>query len=346
MDSFIRIQQKIVPEATKLLERRYAILSAIFNHQPIGRRTLSMKLGLGERIVRGDLDFFKSMNLIAISTPGVVLTEDGINMLNNLRAFVSEIKGLEEIEKILKNELGYKKIIVVPGDSDKDPNVKKELGNAAAIYLSSIIKHKDIIAITGGSTIKEIVTAFPKMEYKDIVLVPARGSLGKIFDIQSNNLVAALAEKLGASYKLLNVPDNLSRESLDVILKEKEIKEVVELTKKAEILILGIGRADKMAERRGLPKEEIKALIEEGAVGEAFGTYFGKNGKVIRKINSVGISMEDYSKVSNIIAVTGGSSKAEAIESVRLNNENAVLVTDEGAARKIVSILKSHYNEF
>ena len=286
------------------------------------------------------------MKLVNVTFPGVVLTEDGINMLSNLRTFVSEVKGLEDIEEILSRELGYKKIIVVPGDSDKDPNVKKELGNAAAVYLSSIIKNKDIIALTGGSTIKEIVNNFPNMDYRNIILVPARGSLGKIIDIQSNNLVAALAEKLGASYKLLNVPDNLSSESLGALLKEKEIKEVVELTKKADVLILGIGRADTMAERRGLSKDEIRVLLDEGAVGEAFGTYYGKKGSLVRKINSVGICMENYCEDCSIIAVTGGSSKAEAIASVRLCKKNTVLVTDEGAAREMVTILKSHYNEF
>lgn len=346
MNSFFKIQQKIIPEATALLERRYNILRTIFNHQPIGRRTLSQKLELGERIVRGDLDFFKSMGFIDVSIPGVTLTEKGIEMLNNLRQLISQIKGLDEMEMILKSELGYKKIIVVPGDSDKDPNVKKELGNVAALYLSSVIRHKDIIALTGGSTIKEMVNSFPKMDFRDNLIVPARGSLGRIIDIQSNNVVAALAEKVGANYKLLNVPDNLSNESLEVLLKEKEIKEVVDLIRKSQILVLGIGRADKMAKRRGLSEDEISALLEDGAVGEAFGTYFGKKGKSIRRINSVGICLEDFKDVQHIIAVTGGSSKAEAIEAVRLHNKNAVLITDEGAARKIVTILKSQYNEF
>jgi central glycolytic genes regulator len=131
-----------------------------------------------------------------------------------------------------------------------------------------------------------------------------------------------------------------------VLLKEREIKEVVDLIRKAQIVVLGIGRADKMAKRRGLSEDEISELIVDGAVGEAFGAYFGKNGRVIRKINSVGVSLDDFSKVRHLIAVTGGSSKAEAIEAVRLKNDNAVLITDEGAARKIVSILKSQYNEF
>lgn len=342
MNNFLKIQQKIIPEATALLERRYNILRTIFNHQPIGRRTLSQKLELGERMVRGDLDFLKSMNFITVSVPGVSLTEEGMTMLNNLRGLVSEIKGLDQIEEILKKELGYKKIIVVPGDSDEDENVQREIGSAAALYLSSVIRDGDTLALTGGSTIKEIVRSFPRMDFKDNLIVPARGSLGRIIDIQSNNLVAALAEKMGATYKLLNVPDNLSTETFEVLLREKEIKEVIDQIKKAQILILGIGRADKMAKRRGLSEEEIHDLIAQGAVGEAFGTYFGKEGKVVKRISSVGVCLDDFTHVEHIISATGGSSKAEAIEAVRLKNENAVLITDEGAARRIVTILKSH----
>ena len=269
-------------------------------------------------MVRGDLDFLKSLGFISVSVPGVSLTEEGMNMLNNLRGFVSEIKGLDHMEEILKKELGYKKIIVVPGDSDEDENVQREIGSAAALYLSSVIKHGDTIALTGGSTIKEIVQSFPRMDFTDNLIVPARGSLGRIIDIQSNNLVAALAEKMGATYKLLNVPDNLSTESFEVLLREKEIKDVVDHIRKTQILILGIGRADKMAMRRGLSQGKINELIAQGAVGEAFGTYFGEKGKIVKKIGLVVISLDDFINVGHVIAATGGSSKAEAIEAVRL----------------------------
>ena len=42
--------------------------------------------------------------------------------------------------------------------------VLKDLGKAAANYVKDIIKDNNIIAITGGSTIKEVVEAFPKVK--------------------------------------------------------------------------------------------------------------------------------------------------------------------------------------
>lgn len=337
----MKVMQKIAPEGMVLMDRRYKLLRTIFNQQPIGRRALATRMELGERIVRSEVDFLKGGGFVEVEAPGVSLTEDGLSVLNNLREYVSEIKGLDSLESTLKEELGYKKIIVVPGDMDQDPNVKRDLGNAAAVYLSTILKPKDIVAITGGSTIKEMVSSFPMMDFEDILLVPARGSLGRVLDLQSNNLVAALAEKLKAPYKLLNVPDNLSDETLEALMKEREIREVVDLIKTASILIVGIGRADKMAERRGLSEKVVREIVKKGAVGEAFGTYFGKNGTIVKRTSSVGISIDDYSRIDNVIAVSGGSSKAEAIEAIRLQNANAVLITDEGAARGIINVLKS-----
>lgn len=342
LENLMKVQQKIVPEAVELLERRYSMMRTIFNCQPVGRRLLAQKLGLGERLVRAEIDFLKAQGLVTVSGPGVILTGDGEGLLSILKEFVSEIKGLDEIEEILKRELHYKRVIIVPGDLDADPNVKSELGRAAAKYVAGILRKGDIIALTGGSTIQDFVESFPKKdEYGDLTIVPARGSMGKDIEIQSNTLVASLAEKLGASYRLLNVPDNISERTLEAVLEESEIKEVVATIKKANVIILGIGRADVMAKRRGLGPEDINNLITLGAQGEAFGTYFARNGKIVKKAAAVGLSIDDSLKVKELVAVSGGTSKGDAIAAVRFTGENAVLVTDEGAARKIIKALKS-----
>ena len=43
------------------------------------------------------------------------------------------------------------------------------------------------------------------------------------------------------------------------------------------------------------------------------------------------------------IAVAAGETKVNAIIATEMNNENAVLVTDEAAANKIAEILRSHH---
>ncbi len=247
----------------KLLEKRYNILRTIYYKQPIGRRVLANDLEIGERIVRTEINFLKSQSLIDINSSGMTVTKEGEEIIDRLKSFIHEVKGLKEIESILKNKLEIFEVIIVPGNLDEDITVKNELGKAAANYLKNIVQDKDIIALTGGSTVKEVVDNMPKINtLKDAVVVPARGGIGRDVELQANTLVANLASKINANYKLMHVQDNLSEAALKAVMEEKSIKEVLDMIHKVNILIHGIGIAEVMATRRGIPSEEI-AYIEE-----------------------------------------------------------------------------------
>ena len=341
MNDFLNFQKVIVPEANILMKRRYNILRLILLSEPIGRRSISAKLEIGERTVRSDLDFLKSIGLVQINSAGAYIKLKGINALNSLRDYVYPYSEFQDMKFELKKKLKYEDIIIIPGNISKTPDLKSDLGLEAAIYLMSILKNNDIIAMTGGTTIRELVNHIPIIDHNDLMIVPARGSLSKNIDIQSNNLVASLSKKLNAQYMLLNIPENLSDETLEVLLKEKEINKVISTIKKATVLILGIGRADVMAKRRGLSKEEIDNITLKGALGEAFGSYFDKKGKLIERTNSVGIDLSDFKNLRKTITLAGGSNKAKAILAIRPENRYSVLVTDEGAAKEMITILKS-----
>ena len=282
MQEILDLQRKIVPELVEVLEKRYNVLRTIFYNQPIGRRMLASELNLGERVVRNEIDLLKSQNLIEINTPGMTVTKDGQHVLEGLKEFIHQIKGLNDIEESIKSFLGLKDVVIVPGNVEENPATLKELGKAAANYMKNIIKDNDIIAITGGSTIKEVVEAFPKVSnFSDVLVIPARGGMGRKVESQANYLAAALANKVNGTYKLLHIPENVSGKVLEGLLKEKQIKEVIENIHNADILIYGIGNAIHMAKKRGLSEEYINKLENLGAVGEAFGCYFNKASHIL-----------------------------------------------------------------
>lgn len=342
MQEILALQKKIVPELVEVLEKRYNVLRTIYYNQPIGRRVLASELNLGERIVRTEINFLKSQNLIEINTPGMTVTDEGQQVVIKLKDFIHEIKGLNYIEEYIKSYLGLKDVIIVPGDAETNPTVIKELGKAAANYVKGIIKDDDIIAITGGSTIKEVVEAFPKVNnISNVLVVPARGGMGRKVESQANTLAASLAKKINGSYKLLHIPENVSTEVLDGLLKERQIKDVIDCIRKANILIYGIGNAIHMAMKRGADEKYIANLEDLGAVGEAYGCYFNRDSQVVSENTSIGININDAKKISTHIAVAAGENKVESIIATEMYNRNAVLVTDESAARKIAEIIKS-----
>ena len=336
------MQKKIIPELVELLEKRYNILSTIYYNQPIGRRILANKLNLGERVVRTEINFFKEQGLIEIHTPGMTVTKDGEKIVNELKEFIHDIRGLSEVEEQVKSLLNIRKVIIVPGDIEKDPQIVKDLGKASAKYLKEVIKDNSIIALTGGSTIKEVVEAFPKVNFSNVLVVPARGGMGRNVETQSNTLAASLAKKVNGTYKMLHIPENLSDDILETLLKKKNISEVVDCIRKADILLYGIGNAEHMAQKRGAEDSEIMKLIDLGAIGEAFGCYFNKKGEVVFRTAIVGLDINEARKIKTHIAVAGGKNKVSSIISTQLNNSNSILVTDEAAGKEIVRILSEN----
>lgn len=343
MQELLKMQKQLIPEMVDLLEKRYSILRAISYNEPIGRRGLAIILNLSERIVRTEVNFLKDTNLIEINTQGMSVTEEGKDIIEKLKGFIHEIKGLNEIEELLEQMLSVKKVIIVPGDLDEDRNVLKELGKAAANYTKDIVKDNDVIAITGGSTVREVVDNFPKTNsIENILVVPARGGMGKNVETQANTLAASLAKKLNGNYRMLHISENLSEEVLDTLLKEEGIKEVIDIIKHADVLIYGIGSAEKMAIKRGVPNEIKVKLKNLGAVGEAFGCYFNAKSEAVSFSPTVGISLTDAKKISTHIAVAGGKSKVEAILAAIINNHNGVLITDEGAAECMIELMNEN----
>lgn len=344
MQEILKLQKKIIPELVELLEKRYNILSTIYYNQPIGRRILANKLNLGERVVRTEINFFKEQGLIEIHTPGMTVTKDGEKIVNELKEFIHDIRGLSEVEEQVKSLLNIRKVIIVPGDIEKDPQIVKDLGKASAKYLKEVIKDNSIIALTGGSTIKEVVEAFPKVNFSNVLVVPARGGMGRNVETQSNTLAASLAKKVNGTYKMLHIPENLSDDILETLLKKKNISEVVDCIRKADILLYGIGNAEHMAQKRGAEDSEIMKLIDLGAIGEAFGCYFNKKGEVVFRTAIVGLDINEARKIKTHIAVAGGKNKVSSIISTQLNNSNSILVTDEAAGKQIVRILSENIN--
>ncbi|WP_027623757.1 sugar-binding transcriptional regulator [Clostridium lundense] len=342
MEEILKLQQKIIPEMIELMEKRYNILRNIYYNQPIGRRILARNLELSERVVRTEINFLREQNFIDITLPGMIITSEGEEIIEKLKNFIHDIKGLSELEHSLKKKLGIKNVIIVPGNLDEDITIMKELGRASANYLKSILVDSQIVAITGGSTVKDVIDNMSKMNnLSNVMAVPARGGMGRNLETQANTLVSNFANKLNCNYKLLHVPDNLSNEAMNAMMKEKDVKEILDIIDDTDILIYGIGRADEMARRRGLSSEEIQKLVHKGAVGEAFGYYFNRQGEVIYSTPTMGIRNEQIGKIQHLIAVAGGMCKAKAIISTEINNTNSILVTDEGAAREILKLFRS-----
>lgn len=343
MDSIINLQKKIVPELTNLLVQRYQILRQVSHEYPIGRRALAARLGLSERVLRAQVDFLKNGGLLAFSSAGMSVTEEGADILKELADYVRKLQDLNSLEQFLCERLDIGRVVIIPGDSDQEEVVKREIGRAAARILGNLLNDgkEHIVAVSGGTTMAALAANVSGNEPKTVV-VPARGGLGDNVELQANTIATVLAQRLGASYRQLYVPDSVSEEILNSILAEDiGVKSVVDIIKQADVLVHGVGQASVMARHRRLPPEFIKKLLDDGAVGEAFGQYCALDGRQIYMTNNAGLMLQDLPKIGTVIGVAGGRSKAAAILSVIRASRQDILITDEAAAHDIVRMLEN-----
>lgn len=338
VNEMLKIQSMLVPDTVELFVKRYEILKIISANQPIGRRNLASKLGYTERTMRTEIDKLHEINLIFIENSGVKLTDTGKSILSEIQKSFYFINNISEIEIRLKDKLKLKKAVVVAGDASKDKFAFNDLGKKAAEIVLDLIKTDTILGITGGTTMACVVNQMKRKNFKNLLVIPARGGLSEELEIQANTIAANLAEKLDAHYKLLHIPDNLDQEEINILKNNKIISDVLDDLKRINLLVFGLGNAKEMAKRRNADKIILKKIEDDNLAAEAFGYFFDQEGNVKIQANSVGITLESFQEIKNAVGVAAGISKAEAIYAFSKFNNNFILVTDETTAKRILDL--------
>lgn len=337
MHSLIEIQKRLLPDLLPIMKRRFDILQYIGLLEPVGRRSLSLSLGLTERVLRSEVTFLKDQNLVLISNVGMSLTPEGRKTLDGLGSMMREISGNNTLEKQLQQLLGVQKVMVVSGDCDVSPWLKSELGRACANCMKTILKGENIIAVTGGSTMAAVAEMLTPELHKSILFVPARGGVGEDVKNQANVICAKMAENTHQKHRAFYVPDQVSNEIYETMIREPLIHEVLELIKSASMVLHGIGDAMVMAEQRNTNTKDLEKLKSGNAVSEAFGYYFNEEGEIVHRVQTMGLQLEDLEHVEQVIAVAGGASKAKAIHAyMKQAPSKTILITDEGVARLLL----------
>ncbi|MFC4387081.1 sugar-binding transcriptional regulator [Gracilibacillus marinus] len=337
MKELLDIQEKLFPDILDVMQKRYKILHYIQRMQPIGRRSLAEQIQMKERLVRSEIDFLNKHGFIVVTSKGMQVTEEGNSIVEKFATFMNGISEFRVLESQIKDKLQLEHVIIVSGDSDEQQTVKEELGKACVQFLNTIVTSNQTIAVTGGTSMAEVANQMkPLHQATNCTFVPARGGLGEQVENQANTICAQMAKKANGNYRMLYVPDPLSEESYHTIIEEPTVKEILQMVQDAKIVLHSIGDAITMAKRRKASQEVIDRLTTQHAVSETFGFYLNRHGEVVYKARTVGLQLADLDKAQYVIAVAGGKSKANAIQSYFKLGKSNVLITDEAAAKELL----------
>ena len=149
---------------------------------------------------------------------------------------------LTETEIELAKKFDLDQSIVVKTTEYSGKSLLDQVGEAAARYLRGVIHNYSVMGVTWGHTVYHVVSHLQPVEAKHLGLVQIGGGLGTIEGADNNMLTMMLGQKLGAQAHL--VPATVivrNRAIRDTLFKEKKIHETLDIARKADLVLFGVG---------------------------------------------------------------------------------------------------------
>lgn len=255
-----------------------------------------------------------------------------------------------ELEAALKEQFGLKDVFVVVTSHRSGERLTRTLGSAGAQMLSRYLAPAKILGLAWGTSISATVDAFEVIEPMSVKVVQLVGAMGaRNMEYDGHDLVSRIAEKLGGEAYYLNAPYLCQYARIaQSLLETNSIRETISVGKKTDVALLGIGSTSPEHSSFYLAgyitRRELDGLRRTGGVGDVCGLHFDVNGQPACEDFSdrlVSIRRQDLLSIPVRLGVAGGEGKAEAILGALRSKYVNVLVVDNVAARKVLSIKKS-----
>ena len=252
-----------------------------------------------------------------------------------------------ELEDALQSRYGLDEAVVIDC-LDDDAQISHDLGAAAAFYLENTLKPSDVIGISSWSAaLLEMVNAMhPSQRFKNARVIQILGGVGSPnAEVHATQVTRRLADLIGGEATLLPAPGVVgSRHAREVLLKDRFVREALDLFGKVTIALVGIGATEPsraLASSGNIfSPQEIKLLASKGALGDICLRFFDANGRaVITELNDRVISMEldQLRAVRRVVGVAGGRRKTNAILGALAGKLINVLITDLASAERLLA---------
>lgn len=248
------------------------------------------------------------------------------------------------LEDQLMRTFGLKRCVVVPDTQialDDAADAIPALAVAAARQLTRVLDAGEVrtIGVGHGRTLAAMVERMPAATRQDTRFVSLLGSLTRRSAANPFDLIAKLAERTGGECYFMPVPFLAdSRADAQVLRAQRGVQHVLGLVRECQLCVVGVGDLSQdthLLRTQSVTAEELAALRSAGAVGELAGCFVAANGEPVKcEMNerAVGATLDDL-RGRDVLAVAGGTYKADAIRAVLNTGLITELIVDEATAQ-------------
>ena len=236
--------------------------------------------------------------------------------------------------------------VIIADCGNTESETKENIGKITADYLEYLIEDQNVVGISMGSTLAQVVNHMKECDDKNVTVIPLVGGVGQAsLDLHSNVIAEKLASCYHSDYQPIFVPARVySQVVRNELMKDPAVAKVMQLASKLDIAVLGIGYPNEQSSIKAtgyFAENEMEMLIEKGVAGEINMQFYDIDGNTTPfKDNNyvVGVEVQKLKKIPITIGVAGGPDKEVAIKGAIRGGYINTLVTDVECARALLKI--------
>lgn len=204
---------------------------------------------------------------------------------------------LSNLARELRFKLGLEDLELAPGrNMDEVPveyisdGVLGDVAAFAADYLNALLKDGDVLAVSGGKTIRQVVRYLtPTKRLPNLTVVPTIGFIRLFTNFGDPNLIAHdIANAYGAKHAWLPIPAIVeTREQCDHARSLPLARDVLNMIENANVVITGLWPSssyDHLVTREIFSQEQINAISSCNPVVDINHWVFNEAGECINEI--------------------------------------------------------------
>jgi DNA-binding transcriptional regulator LsrR (DeoR family) len=261
---------------------------------------------------------------------------------------------LFDLEARLKAVFGLQDAIVIPSVAGNSSSLMNPIGAVAAEYLLERLRDGDVLGIGGGTAVNAVVHAIEPARTYQVDVVPVLGAVQGQITTDVNYLAAHMAERLGGKAYQLHAPAFVeTREHCETLKSMGPVKEILDIARRANIALLGIGTVDAETSRfvqfTALSAEDMKQIAGDcGGVGEIGAYVYDIEGRACANEFAdrvIGLTLADIRGIPFRIGMAATPAKALPIYGALRGGYLHTLITDEAAACGVLELFEQDFRK-
>jgi DNA-binding transcriptional regulator LsrR (DeoR family) len=248
-----------------------------------------------------------------------------------------------ELEESLCRKFGMTEVIVAECSEDRDTQILRRMGEAAALYLETTLQSGEIVGISSWSEslLHTVENIHPNRRVAAARVVQILGGMGDpSVQKHATNLTRRLAQLIGAQPQHLSTQGvTSSRAAQKALTSDPFVRETMAFFPQITLALVGIGAVEpsKLLADSGnvFTPGELSELTQLGAVGDICLNFFDKDGRPVPSSfqeRVIGIGLDQLRQARRVVAVAGGRRKVAPLLGAMRGKLIDVLVTDQYTA--------------